>query len=126
MNQNPRYPVVLRPLNDEDGGGWIAIVPDLPGCMSDGASGDEAFKNVLDAITAWESVTRDDGQKQPVPDSSLASMLFAVPLHLRPQIERLAQEIEESQDDGVSRDQIMAGIMLQMMRDRSFGGLAGH
>ena len=126
MNQNPRYPVVLRPLNDEDGGGWIAIVPDLPGCMSDGASGDEAFKNVLDAIAAWEAVTRDDGQKQPVPDSSLASMLYAVPPHLRPQIERLAQEIEESQDDGVSRDQIMAGIMLQMMRDRSFGGSAEH
>ena len=49
-------------------------------------------------------------------------MLFAVPPHLRPQLEHLAQQIEESQDDGVSRDQIMAGIMFQMMRVNSSGG----
>ena len=59
---NPRYPVVLRPLSDDDGGGWIAIVPDLPGCMSDGATRQEAFDNVLDAIDSWESDAEQDGE----------------------------------------------------------------
>lgn len=126
MNNNPRYPVVLRPLSEDDGGGWIAIVPDLPGCMSDGSTGDEAFRNVIDAIESWESAASDEGQRVPEPDSSLASMKFAVPAHLRHQIEALANEVEASQDDGISRDQIMAGIMLQLVRDRSFGGSANH
>src|SRR5436305_2046699 len=52
MNQNPRYPVILRPLNDDDGGGWIAIVPDLPGCMSDGATGEDAFNAALRSLQA--------------------------------------------------------------------------
>ncbi|MGH1356548.1 MAG: type II toxin-antitoxin system HicB family antitoxin [Thalassovita sp.] len=30
------YPIVLVPLCEEDGGGFAAYVPDLPGCMSDG------------------------------------------------------------------------------------------
>jgi len=30
------YPVLIEPLSLEDGGGFLATVPDLPGCMSDG------------------------------------------------------------------------------------------
>ena len=30
------YPIVVEPLPIEDGGGFVATVPDLPGCMSDG------------------------------------------------------------------------------------------
>jgi hypothetical protein len=30
------YPVILEPLPQGDGGGFVALVPDLPGCMSDG------------------------------------------------------------------------------------------
>src|SRR5437588_9899370 len=104
MNQNPRYPVILRPLNDDDGGGWIAIVPDLPGCMSDGATGEEAFKNVLDAIESWEEVAREDGVNPPPPDSFLAQMQFVVPSHLRPQLEDLARQVEASSDEPVSRE----------------------
>ncbi|CAK0770758.1 hypothetical protein WCLP8_4630002 [uncultured Gammaproteobacteria bacterium] len=32
----------LSPLSEADGGGWLAEVPDLPGCMSDGATPEEA------------------------------------------------------------------------------------
>jgi hypothetical protein len=37
------YPVVVEPLPIEEGGGFIATVPDLPGCMSDGATPEEAI-----------------------------------------------------------------------------------
>ncbi len=30
------YPFEMRPLTEEEGGGWLIIFPDLPGCMSDG------------------------------------------------------------------------------------------
>ena len=126
MRTNPRYPVVLRPLNDEDGGGWIAIVPDLPGCMSDGATGQEAFDNVLDAIDSWESDAQQDGVNAPEPDSSVKNFRWAIPDHLKPQIDALVKQFESSESDYVSRDQIMAGIMIQMMRSGSFGSGANH
>ena len=38
-----RYPVVIEPLAPEDGGGFVATVPDLPGCMSDGETPEELW-----------------------------------------------------------------------------------
>jgi hypothetical protein len=37
------YPVVVEPLSGEEGGGFAAIAPDLPGCMSDGDTPEEAL-----------------------------------------------------------------------------------
>ena len=37
------------------------MAPDLPGCMSDGATPEEAVSNVQDAITAWIEAARDLG-----------------------------------------------------------------
>ena len=47
------YPIVVEPLSVEEGGGFLATVPDLPGCMSDGATPEEAVSNIQDAIAAW-------------------------------------------------------------------------
>ncbi|HWA92445.1 MAG TPA: type II toxin-antitoxin system HicB family antitoxin [Rhizomicrobium sp.] len=50
---------MIETLSDEDGGGFVASVPDLPGCMSDGATREEAARNIADAIAAWiEEATR--------------------------------------------------------------------
>jgi antitoxin HicB len=45
--------VMLRALHAEDGGGYLAVVPDLPGCMSDGDTPAEAVQNVTAAIDEW-------------------------------------------------------------------------
>src|SRR5687767_3301737 len=47
------YSVLIEPWAPEDGDGFVAVVPDLPGCMSDGATAGEALANVKDAISAW-------------------------------------------------------------------------
>jgi antitoxin HicB len=47
------YPVLISPLTPQDGGGFVATVPDLPGCMSDGETPEEALANVQDAIACW-------------------------------------------------------------------------
>jgi len=46
------YRVVVGPLLDEEGGGFVARVPELPGCVSDGSTPAEAVENVQDAIQA--------------------------------------------------------------------------
>ena len=32
------YAIVLRPLTQQEGGGWFATIPALPGCAGDGES----------------------------------------------------------------------------------------
>ena len=59
------YRIVVEPLSEEDGGGWLATVPDLPGCMSDGETPPEAVKNVLGAIDDWIDAAKQVGH--PIP-----------------------------------------------------------
>jgi predicted RNase H-like HicB family nuclease len=66
------YPVVVEPLPVEDGGGFMATVPDLPGCMSDGATPEEALSNVQDAIVTWLEAARDLGHAIPRPSHHFA------------------------------------------------------
>jgi predicted RNase H-like HicB family nuclease len=66
------YPIVVEPLPAEEGGGFVATVPDLAGCMSDGATPEEAVSNVQDAIVTWIEAARDLGHAIPKPSRHLA------------------------------------------------------
>ena len=63
--RKPEYAVVIEPLSEEDGGGFLATVPDLPGCMSDGDTREEAARNVEDAIASWLEEARSVGREIP-------------------------------------------------------------
>jgi predicted RNase H-like HicB family nuclease len=43
--------VILFP--DHEDGGWVAEVPSLPGCISQGRTREETIANVRDAIQTW-------------------------------------------------------------------------
>jgi predicted RNase H-like HicB family nuclease len=66
------YVVRIERLAESDGGGYLATVPDLPGCMSDGASPEEALKNVQEAIASWIEAAREWKQDIPKPSPPLA------------------------------------------------------
>ena len=68
-----RYRITLRPLAPADGGGWLAEVPELPGCMSDGETPQQALDNVMDAIGCWIEAAREDGRPVPAPASADAA-----------------------------------------------------
>lgn len=48
-----------------EGAGFLATVPDLPGCMSDGRSVVEAYENAQDAIKCWTEAARKAGRDIP-------------------------------------------------------------
>ena len=52
--------------SDEDEG-YIATVPDLPGCSAFGATPEEAAHEVQDAVTAWIEACRAAGDPVPAP-----------------------------------------------------------
>jgi antitoxin HicB len=66
------YSVRIERLADGDGGGYIATVPDLPGCMSDGETPEEALKNVQEAIASWIESGKEWKMDIPQPSPPLA------------------------------------------------------
>ena len=67
------FPVIIEPLAEEDGGGFIAIVPDLPGCTSDGDTPELASAAVQDAIVSWIEEARDTGRPVPRPSKHVSA-----------------------------------------------------
>ena len=61
------YTQVISPLPSEEGGGFLISFPDLPGCMSDGETIEEAIHNGRDAFLAWISAQADMGREIPRP-----------------------------------------------------------
>ncbi|MDE2301700.1 MAG: type II toxin-antitoxin system HicB family antitoxin [Sphingomonadales bacterium] len=61
------YAIMLEPLGETDGGGWLASVPALPGCMGDGETPEEAIADARDAIRAWHDAARELGREIPGP-----------------------------------------------------------
>jgi predicted RNase H-like HicB family nuclease len=63
------YAIYIEPLSAEDGGGFLATVPDLPGRVSDGETREEAARNVEGAILRWRDQARKMGRAAPEPKS---------------------------------------------------------
>jgi len=61
------YEVLIGPLSEDQGGGFVATVPELPGCMSDGETPQEALENAYDAIVCWMEAAREMGRQVPPP-----------------------------------------------------------
>jgi len=61
------YPVMIEPLPEHEGGGFVALVPDLPGCMSDGETAEAALASVQDAVAAWIEEATALGRPIPPP-----------------------------------------------------------
>jgi predicted RNase H-like HicB family nuclease len=49
--------VILEPSED---GGYTAVVPSLPGCISEGETRDEALANIKEAIELYLEPVEDD------------------------------------------------------------------
>ena len=73
------YPILL--VYDSEDDYWIARIPDLPGCTSDGSCPNEAVENVRDAQQAWIDVCLERGHEVPLPtpDSVFVALQYTAP-----------------------------------------------
>ena len=55
----------------EEDGRWIVDVPELPGCMADGATAAEALENVEKIMDEWIETATQLGRKIPEPKGRL-------------------------------------------------------
>ena len=78
------YPFTIRPLADADGGGFAIEYPDLPGCISDGETPEEAFRNGSDAVKAYLLSCTKHGDPIPQPSAASGQWRQRVPATLAP------------------------------------------
>lgn len=64
-----RYEIIID-WSDEDQA-YLAEVPELPGCMADGASCQEALGNAETVIREWLDTAREIGRPIPEPKGRL-------------------------------------------------------
>lgn len=60
------YPAIFTPW--DEGEGYTVVVPDLPGCVSEGGSLEEAIEMATDAASGWVLDELEDGST--IPQSS--------------------------------------------------------
>lgn len=68
------YPFNISTLPPEEGGGYLIEFPDLPGCISDGETINEAIANGKDAMLCWIETAKQHGDEVPQPSSSIGSL----------------------------------------------------
>jgi len=96
------YNIVIRHVTDESGTYYFAKVQELPGCMSDGETIDEAFTNIYEAMEGWIEAKLEVGCSIPLPvdsDSYSGKFVLRLPKSLHA---KLAMEAEQ---EGVSLNQ---------------------
>ncbi|PSR21881.1 MAG: toxin-antitoxin system HicB family antitoxin, partial [Sulfobacillus thermosulfidooxidans] len=61
-----RYRITLDPAPE---GGYVATIPDLPGCITQGETLDETWQNIQDAQAAWIQTALDQSIAIPMPST---------------------------------------------------------
>ena len=104
------YPFITRILSEAEGGGYLIEYPDLPGCISDGETIQEAMENGRDAIQSWIETAKAHGDEIPALGSSSTSSgrwVQRVPKSLHT---RLAQRAEH---EGVSLNALVISLLAE-------------
>lgn len=104
------YPFITNVLPEAEGGGYLIEYPDLPGCISDGKTIQEAIENGKDAVQSWIETARAHGDEIPAPGSSSSSSgrwVQRVPKSLHTQ---LAQRAEH---EGVSLNALVISLLAE-------------
>ena len=107
-------------ITREDETTWFARVVELPGCLTEGDSPEEAADMIQDALSAWLEVALEDGRPIPEPQTGEAysgRFVVRVPRTLHQQL------VEAAEQEGVSLNQFinvtLAGRVTRPAQPRS-------
>ncbi len=106
------YPIQIAPLPEDEGGGYLVTFPDLPGCMADGETIEEAIQEAKDAFTAWTMAEQADKGKLPEPKKYSGQFVQRIPKSLHQQLANRAAL------EGVSLNQLTTTFIAQGLAAR--------
>lgn len=100
------YAILIEPLSAADGGGWLATVPALPGCMGDGETPEAALADAEDAVIEWIDAARQLGREIPGPQAA-GQWRQRVPRSLHEKLKIVAAR------EGVSLNAYVANVLAE-------------
>ncbi len=109
------YARVLTP--DEEGGAFTAEILEFPGCIAQGDTPEEAYRNLESAAAGWVEAALDMGQKIPEP-SDPYSHSGRIALRLPRGLHRRAAQMAER--EGTSLNQFLVGAIAERVGAESF------
>jgi antitoxin HicB len=104
------YPISIRPLTGDEGRGYLAEFPDLPGCIADGETVEEALHAAEDALQSWLKTAEEFGD--PIPKPSLANQ-YSGQWRLRLPKSLHAALALQAKREGVSLNTLAATLLAQ-------------
>lgn len=107
-----QYQFTVRPLSKEEGGGYLVEYPDVPGCMSDGKTIEEAIANGREALRDCLEVFKELGRKLPKASIEAAQWRQRLPQTLYSKLTRQAAS------EGVSINSLVTAIIAEAIGSR--------
>lgn len=106
----PKYPFEIRALTAEEGGGYLISFPDLPGCMSDGETVEEAIASGADAEAAWLQAARKWDDPIPKPgEGPSGKFVQRLPKSLH------ARLVARARQEGVSMNTLVTAVLAEAL-----------
>ncbi|MDR3288168.1 MAG: toxin-antitoxin system HicB family antitoxin [Peptococcaceae bacterium] len=99
------YGVTIRHMNDGSGEYYFATVEEMSGCMSDGATQEEALSNIREAMELWSEGKIEAGLEVPIPSTSASSKEYGGKYIVRLPKSLHARLVMEADKEGVSLNQ---------------------
>lgn len=115
------YRFELRPLSEEDGGGWLIEFPEFPGAvMSDGETPEEALINGRKALESVIAIYKEDGRT--LPERSQARKIAASgKFNLRTPKSLHAKLAQQAEAEGVSMNTLAITLLAEGLGHRAHG-----
>ena len=107
------YPFTIRPLLKEEGGGYLIEFPDLPGCMSDGETIEEAVTHGKDAMDGWIDACKKLGRPVPSPSIPAAESTYSGKVLQRFPKTLHARLAVRAKQEGVSLNQLILSLVAE-------------
>lgn len=101
------YQFTVRPLSREEGGGYLVEYPEIPGCMSDGESVQEAIANGREALRDCLAVLEESGRDLPRPGITAAQWRQRLPRTLYSKL------VKQAEVEGVSINSLVTAIIAE-------------
>ncbi len=111
-----KYPVMIQELGPEEGEGFLVEILDLPGCIADGKTEEEALKNAGEAIREWTTAATALGRPVPEPKSTehySGKWLQRVPKSLHMKLAQTAKR------EGVSLNALATSMLAESLGHRT-------
>ncbi len=114
VKNNHHYPIKV--FYSEEDKGFIAVIPDLPGCSAFGETEEDALREVKVAQELWIKTAKKEGRKTPRPSSEniySGKILARTPKSLHKAL------MEKAKQEGVSLNQLVVYILSRGLEEHA-------